>query len=42
MNGRRLSLTNDNAYDLVMAVATGTLDDVDNIVDQLANATEPR
>ena len=42
MNGRRLTLTNDNAYDLVMAVATGTLDDVNKIADQLANATEPR
>jgi death-on-curing protein len=42
MNGRRLALTNDDAYDLVMAVATGTIDDVDDIADQLAGATEPR
>lgn len=40
MNGRRLTLTNDNAYVLVMAVATGTLDDVNDIADPLAKATE--
>jgi len=31
MNGRRLTLSNDEAYDLVMAVATGELDDVAKI-----------
>lgn len=30
-NGRRLTLTNHAAYDLVMAVATGELDSVDGI-----------
>lgn len=39
MNGRRLTLTNDAAYDLVMAVAAGTLDDVGEIADGLARAT---
>ena len=31
MNGWRLTLSNDEAYDLVMAVATGELDDVARI-----------
>jgi death-on-curing protein len=31
LNGRRLTLTNDEAYDLVMAVAEGRLDTVDAI-----------
>jgi death-on-curing protein len=31
LNGRRLTLTNDAAYDLVMAVAVGELDAVDQI-----------
>lgn len=42
LNGRRLILSNDDAYDLVIAVATGTLDVVDDIAGQLAGATEPR
>jgi death-on-curing protein len=42
VNGRRLTLTNDAAYDLVMAVASGTLDAVGDIVSVLANATEAR
>jgi death-on-curing protein len=28
LNGRRLALTNDEAYDLVVAVAAGSLDDI--------------
>ena len=39
VNGRRLTLSNDEAYDLVMAVATGALDDVRLIAEALA--TEP-
>jgi death-on-curing protein len=35
VNGRRLTLTNDAAYDLVVAVAEGTLDDVPAIADAL-------
>ena len=35
MNGWRLSLTNDEAYDLVMAVAAGELDDVAEIASML-------
>ena len=42
MNGLRLTLTNDEAYDLVMAVATGELDDVPAIAAQLERGTEPR
>ena len=40
MNGRRLTLDNNGAYDLVIAVATGELDDVASIAAQLAAATE--
>ena len=36
VNGRRLTLTNDEAYDLVMAVADGTLDAVEQIATRLA------
>lgn len=43
VNGVRLSLTNDEAYDLVVAVATGTLDDVPAIAQGLkAKTTKPR
>jgi death-on-curing protein len=42
INGRRLTLTNDGAYDLVMRVAVGELDTVDDIVAILRNATQPR
>ncbi len=31
MNGIRLTLSNDDAYDLVMSVATGALEDVSSI-----------
>jgi death-on-curing protein len=41
VNGRRLALSNDEAYDLVVAVADGTLDAVEAIVGRLAQATEP-
>ena len=42
MNGRRLTMTNDAAYDLVMAIATRELDEVTVIADILRAATEPR
>ena len=42
MNGRRLTLTNDEAYDLVIEVVTGGLDDVAAIAARLSAATEPR
>jgi death on curing protein len=40
-NGRRLTLTNDAAYELVMNVASGRLDNVDDIAPDLAHATRP-
>ncbi|HUB04259.1 MAG TPA: type II toxin-antitoxin system death-on-curing family toxin [Solirubrobacteraceae bacterium] len=42
MNGGRLRLTNDEAYDLVIDVATGRLDDVPTIASALGASTEPR
>jgi death on curing protein len=42
MNGRRLTLTNDEAFDLIMRVASGHLDDVPGITEVLAASTEPR
>ena len=42
LNGRRLTLTNDEAYDLVMGVAAGHLDDVDTIAAVLQRATQRR
>jgi death on curing protein len=41
INGRRLALTNDEAYDLVMAVSDGRLDAVSDIAALLSPATEP-
>lgn len=40
LNGRRLTLTNDEAYDLIVAIASGELDDVPAIVSVLATATK--
>ena len=42
INGRRLTLTNDEAYELIMRVAEGKLDSVDDIATVLATATKPR
>jgi death-on-curing protein len=42
LNGHRLTLTNDAAYDLVISVASGQLDTVDAIAAVLQTATEPR
>lgn len=42
LNGRRLTLTNDEAYDLVMSVATGELEDVPAIAARLAAGIGPR
>jgi death on curing protein len=41
VNGRRLTLTNDEAYDLIIAVATGRLDPVEQITRRLQDATQP-
>jgi death-on-curing protein len=40
LNGRRLTLTNDEAYHLVMNVASGQLEAADDIAAILADATE--
>jgi death on curing protein len=42
VNGRGLTLTNDEAYKLIMDVSAGNLDSVDDIAATLATATEPR
>ena len=39
LNGRRLALTNDTAYDLVISVAAGELDSVEEIAAILRTAT---
>ena len=41
MNGIRLMLSNDEAYDLVIAVATGALDDVPDIAAVLESRSSP-
>ena len=41
VNGRRLTLTNDAAYDLVMAVAEGRLTEVPDIGHALRNRVRP-
>jgi death on curing protein len=42
VNGRRLTFTNDETYDLIIDVATGRLDSVEEITRRLGTATEPR
>ena len=42
LNGRHLTFTNDQAYELVMKVATGELDQVDEISAMLQGGTAPR
>lgn len=42
VNGRRLTMTNDQAYELIIDVAAGHLDSVDAIAARLRSATEPR
>jgi len=39
VNGVRLAATNNDAYDLVMSVATGDLDDVASIAERLRPLT---
>ena len=41
VNGVRLTLTNDQAYELIMAVAAGRLDDVSEIAAALHAHSEP-
>jgi death-on-curing protein len=42
VNGRRLTLTNDDAYKLIMNVAAGHPDNVEDIAARLVTATEAR
>ncbi|GAB3256901.1 type II toxin-antitoxin system death-on-curing family toxin [Arthrobacter pigmenti] len=42
MNGFRLALSNDEAYDFVVAVSVGRMNDVATISDVLRDAIEPR
>ncbi|HEY1640525.1 MAG TPA: type II toxin-antitoxin system death-on-curing family toxin [Streptosporangiaceae bacterium] len=42
LNGRRLTLTNDAAYELIMRIAAGDLDSAEEIAAVLATVTEPR
>jgi death-on-curing protein len=42
LNGRRLTLTNDQAYELIMDVAAGHLDDVPSTAERLRAGSEPR
>ncbi len=42
MNGIRLTLTNDEAYDLIIEVASGRLDDIPALTSVLRGSTEPR
>lgn len=40
LNGLRLTLSNDEAYELVIAISAGELDDVEPITARLASSTE--
>jgi death-on-curing protein len=41
MNGTRLTFTNDAAYDYIISVATGSLDDVSAIAPELRSHSQP-
>ncbi|SDC77223.1 death on curing protein [Geodermatophilus telluris] len=41
LNGVRLTLSNDEAYELIMAIAAGELDDVESIAARLQDCTVP-
>jgi death-on-curing protein len=42
LNGRPLTMTNDQAYDFVIALASGELDDVTEIAQRLEGGSETR
>lgn len=42
VNGRRLTLTNDEAYDLIIAISTGELNEIADIAERIRAATEDR
>ena len=41
VNGRRLTLTNDEAYDLVMKVATGQLHEIPELAGRIRDGSRP-
>ena len=41
VNGRRLTLSNDEAYELIIAVAEGALDEVPAIADRIRQGSAP-
>lgn len=41
LNGYQFAITNEEAYELVMDVASGELDDVPTIAERLAGSVEP-
>lgn len=42
INGVRLNMSNDEAYDLIISIATGQLDDVHDIAEALSGHTKAR
>lgn len=42
VNAHRLTLSNDQAYELVMNVASGELDEIRTIADHIRNGSQPR
>jgi death-on-curing protein len=42
LNGRRLTFTNDEAYDLIIEIASGALDEVSHIADRISHGSEER
>ena len=42
INGRRLTWSNDQAYELIIEVATGQLDEVASIADRIRRGSEAR
>jgi death-on-curing protein len=42
INGWRLTLTNDEAYELVIAISSGELDDLHAITNSLRTGSQPR
>lgn len=42
INGVRLTLTNDEAYELVMAVAAGQFDEIPELSETIRNGSRPR
>lgn len=42
VNGRRLTLTNDEAYDLIIAITTGELGEIPEIAERIRAGSEDR